>query len=61
MCISVHVLCVYLCKCDPDCVALLHVQVSILLRDKAQLSDGHFVMPVGGPVSCGADVPGTIR
>ena len=40
---------------------LLSLQVSILLRDKAQLSDGHFVLPVGGPVARGADVPGTIR
>ena len=37
------------------------LQVSILLRDKAQLPDGHFALPVGGPVACGADIPGTIR
>ena len=47
--------------CDSDYDTVIHFQVSILLRDKAQLSDGHFVMPVGGPVSWGADVPGTIR
>ena len=40
---------------------VISLQVSILLRDKAQLSDGHFVLLVGGPVARGADIPGTIR
>ena len=42
-------------------VMVITLQVSILLKDKAQLPDGRFVLPVGGPVARGADTPGTIR
>ncbi|XP_042297130.1 protein OSCP1 isoform X2 [Sceloporus undulatus] len=39
----------------------IHIRVSILLKDKVQNSNGHFVLPTSGPVPWGTDVPGVIR
>lgn len=36
-------------------------RVSIFLKNKAQMQSGHFVLPLGGPVAHGCEVPGTIR
>lgn len=37
------------------------LQVSIFLKDKVQNSNGHFVLPISGPVPWGTEVPGLIR
>lgn len=37
------------------------LQVSIFLKDKVQNSNGRFVLPTGGAVPYGAEVPGTIK
>ncbi|XP_053255111.1 protein OSCP1 isoform X2 [Podarcis raffonei] len=39
----------------------IHIRVSILLKDKVQNSNGHFVLPTSGPVPWGTEVPGLIR
>ncbi|XP_036371917.1 protein OSCP1a isoform X2 [Megalops cyprinoides] len=39
----------------------LHIRVSIFLKDKVQSSSGRFVLPTGGPVPHGTEVPGLIR
>ncbi|XP_051027837.1 protein OSCP1 isoform X1 [Acomys russatus] len=39
----------------------LHIRVSTFLKDKVQNSNGHFVLPVSGPVPWGTEVPGVIR
>ena len=35
--------------------------MSIFLRDKVQGQNGRFVLPVGGPVPYGSQVPGSIK
>ncbi|XP_044275396.1 protein OSCP1 isoform X2 [Varanus komodoensis] len=39
----------------------IHIRVSILLKDKVQNSNGHFVLPISGPVPWGTEIPGLIR
>nr|XP_012620655.1 protein OSCP1 isoform X2 [Microcebus murinus] len=39
----------------------LHIRVSIFLKERVQNSNGHFVLPVSGPVPWGTEVPGVIR
>ncbi|XP_052709052.1 protein OSCP1-like isoform X4 [Crassostrea angulata] len=39
----------------------MHIRVSIFLKDKVQNSNGRFVLPTGGAVPYGAEVPGTIK
>ncbi|XP_070619782.1 protein OSCP1 [Erythrolamprus reginae] len=39
----------------------IHIRVSILLKDKVQNSNGHFVLPTSGPVPWGTEIPGLIR
>ncbi|XP_076373436.1 organic solute carrier partner 1 [Tachypleus tridentatus] len=39
----------------------LQIRVSAFLKDGTQTSSGRFVLPTSGPVSRGAEVPGTIR
>uniref|UniRef100_A0ABM5ET58 Protein OSCP1 isoform X1 n=1 Tax=Pogona vitticeps TaxID=103695 RepID=A0ABM5ET58_9SAUR len=39
----------------------IHIRVSILLKDKVQNSNGHFVLPTSGPVPWGTALPGVIR
>ncbi|XP_045195678.1 protein OSCP1-like isoform X1 [Mercenaria mercenaria] len=39
----------------------MHIRVSIFLKDKVQTSNGRFVLPVGGPVPWGTQVPGSIK
>nr|XP_022293633.1 protein OSCP1-like isoform X3 [Crassostrea virginica] len=39
----------------------MHIRVSIFLKDKVQNSNGRFVLPAGGAVPYGAEVPGTIK
>lgn len=38
-----------------------YLQVSVFLKTGAQLPNGRFSIPVGGPVPNGFEVPGTIR
>ncbi|KAM6428535.1 protein OSCP1 isoform 2-T2 [Liasis olivaceus] len=39
----------------------IHIRVSILLKDKVQNSNGHFVLPTSGSVPWGTEIPGLIR
>ncbi|XP_048767277.1 protein OSCP1-like isoform X2 [Ostrea edulis] len=39
----------------------MHIRVSIFLKDKVQNSNGRFVLPVGGAVPYGAELPGSIK
>ncbi|KAL0604798.1 Protein OSCP1 [Plecturocebus cupreus] len=39
----------------------LHIRVSMFLKDKVQNNNGHFVLPVSGPVPWGTELPGLIR
>ncbi|KAI1231247.1 hypothetical protein IHE44_0008185 [Lamprotornis superbus] len=39
----------------------MHIRVSLFLKDKVQNSNGHFVLPISGPVPWGTEVPGLIR
>ncbi|XP_060600317.1 protein OSCP1-like isoform X1 [Ruditapes philippinarum] len=39
----------------------MHIRVSIFLKDKVQTSAGRFVLPTGGPLPWGTQVPGTIK
>ncbi|XP_061452414.1 protein OSCP1 isoform X3 [Rhineura floridana] len=39
----------------------IHIRVSILLKDKVQNSNGHFVLPTSGPIPWGTEIPGLIR
>lgn len=44
-----------------DILVLYDTEVSIFLKDKVQNSNGRFVLPTGGAVPYGAEVPGTIK
>uniref|UniRef100_A0A8D0CB25 Organic solute carrier partner 1 n=1 Tax=Salvator merianae TaxID=96440 RepID=A0A8D0CB25_SALMN len=39
----------------------IRIRVSILLKDRVQNTNGHFVLPTSGPVPWGTEVPGLIR
>ncbi|XP_039183472.1 protein OSCP1 isoform X3 [Crotalus tigris] len=39
----------------------IHIRVSILLKDKVQNSNGHFVLPTSSSVPWGTEIPGLIR
>ncbi|XP_047124495.1 protein OSCP1 isoform X1 [Hydra vulgaris] len=39
----------------------LNIKVSIFLKEKSQLTNGRFILPCGGQLPWGTDVPGTIR
>uniref|UniRef100_A0A8C6VLW5 Organic solute carrier partner 1 n=1 Tax=Naja naja TaxID=35670 RepID=A0A8C6VLW5_NAJNA len=39
----------------------IHIRVSILLKDKVQNSNGHFVLPTSTSVPWGTEIPGLIR
>ncbi|ESP03137.1 hypothetical protein LOTGIDRAFT_224648 [Lottia gigantea] len=39
----------------------MHIRVSIFLKDKVQNNNGRFILPIGGPLPYGTEVPGTIR
>ncbi|KAG1687162.1 Protein OSCP1 [Nymphon striatum] len=39
----------------------LHIRVSIFLQRNVQKPNGHFIVPVNGPLPCGTNVPGTIK
>ncbi|XP_072036305.1 protein OSCP1-like [Amphiura filiformis] len=39
----------------------VHIRVSIFLKDRVQNSNGKFVLPLGGQIPYGAEIPGTIR
>ncbi|KPP61089.1 protein OSCP1-like, partial [Scleropages formosus] len=43
------------------CFQDLQIRVSAFLKDKVQTCSGRFVLPLGGPVPCGSEVPGLIR
>ncbi|KAL4629347.1 protein OSCP1-like [Arapaima gigas] len=43
------------------CFQDLNIRVSVFLKDKLQAANGHFVLPLGGPIPCGSEVPGLIR
>jgi len=38
-----------------------HIKISVLLKDEVQRLDGHFVVPINGPVPTGSELPGSIR
>lgn len=39
----------------------MHIRVSIFLKEKVQSSNGRFILPAGGPVPYGTEIPGTVR
>ena len=43
------------------CVIYIYMQISVLLRQGLQRKNGVFVIPVGGPVPIGFEMPGAIR